>query len=125
MDNAPSPLPPRLRLRVYLDDATWIGPGKADLLELIDETGSISQAGRRMGMSYKRAWMLVETLNASFAGPLVVSERGGAGGGGARLTPAGAQVLALFRRIQMQSETAAASDIATLAALRDVIPERK
>ena len=66
-----------------------LGPGKADLLELIAETGSIAAAGRRLGMSYKRAWSLVETLNAMFRDPLVESSRGGATFGGARLTENG------------------------------------
>ena len=72
---------PRLRLRVVFGDGAMIGPGKADLLERIRETGSISAAGRAMGMSYKRAWMLVETLNALFRDPLVESIRGGVQGG--------------------------------------------
>ena len=59
-----------LRLRVYLDDRRWLGPGKADLLALIGETGSIAAAGRRMGMSYKRAWSLVEAMNAMARTPL-------------------------------------------------------
>ena len=71
-----------LRLRVYLDERRWLGPGKADLLALIDETGSISAAGRRMKMSYKRAWTLAEALNAMFPEPLIESARGGAQGGG-------------------------------------------
>lgn len=105
-----------LRLRVYLDDKRWMGPGKADLLALIAETGSISAAGRRMGMSYKRAWMLVEALNTMFREPLVESARGGAQGGGAMLTPLGHEVLARFRAIQDAAERAGASDIAALEA---------
>ncbi|WP_349293822.1 LysR family transcriptional regulator [Gemmobacter sp. 24YEA27] len=70
----------RFFLRLYFDNA-MVGPGKAELLEHIRETGSISAAGRAMGMSYKRAWMLVEELNAAFASPLVASARGGSGGG--------------------------------------------
>ena len=68
-----------------------LGPGKADILEGIAVTGSIAAAGRRMRMSYKRAWSLVEALNATFAEPLVTSSRGGEKGGGAALTPAGAR----------------------------------
>lgn len=105
-----------LRLRLYLDDRRWMGPGKADLLALIAETGSISAAGRRMGMSYKRAWTLVEALNAMFREPLVESARGGAQGGGAMLTPLGVEVLARFRAIQDAAERAGAGDIAALAA---------
>ncbi len=109
---------PRLQLRLYLGPDCWIGPGKADLLELIGQTGSISEAGRRMGMSYKRAWSLVEGLNRSFAAPLVASERGGAGGGGAVLTAPGRDVLARFRRIEAAARAGADADMAALATLR-------
>ncbi|MBA4490599.1 winged helix-turn-helix domain-containing protein [Paracoccus sp. S1E-3] len=108
---------PRLQLRLYLGPDCWIGPGKADLLELIDRTGSISEAGRRMGMSYKRAWSLVEGLNRSFAEPLVSSERGGAGGGGAALTRQGQEVLRRFRGIEAAAQEGAAADMAALHAL--------
>ena len=109
---------PRLQLRLYLGPDCWIGPGKADLLELIGQTGSISEAGRRMGMSYKRAWSLVEGLNRSFALPLVSSERGGAGGGGATLTPQGREVLARFRQIEAAARDSARSDMASLIAMQ-------
>lgn len=105
---------PRLRLRIHLSARAMVGPGKADLLEAIAETGSIAAAGRRMGMSYKRAWQLVEALNAMFASPLVQAARGGTAGGGAALTPAGAEVLACFRRIETALAEAAATDIAVL-----------
>ena len=72
----------RLRLRILFGDKVMLGPGKAELLGLIRETGSISAAGRGMKMSYKRAWMLVEEMNAAFREPVVESVRGGAGGGG-------------------------------------------
>lgn len=109
---------PRLQLRLWLGPDCWIGPGKADLLELIAQTGSISEAGRRMGMSYKRAWSLVDGLNRSFAVPLVSSERGGAGGGGAALTPAGQQVLTRFRRIEAAAQDSARADMAALLEMR-------
>ena len=107
----------RLRMRVHFGDA-MIGPGKADLLAGIARTGSIAAAGREMGMSYKRAWMLVETLNAMFHAPLVDSTRGGPRGGGAVLTETGAQVLALYRRIEGESRAASADALAAMAALR-------
>ncbi|WP_232831494.1 winged helix-turn-helix domain-containing protein [Pseudogemmobacter bohemicus] len=106
----------RFFLRLYFDNA-MVGPGKAELLEHIRETGSISAAGRAMGMSYKRAWMLVEELNAAFSGPLVASARGGPGGGGAHLTPEGDQVLALFREIERKAREAGADEIAALEAM--------
>jgi molybdate transport system regulatory protein len=79
-----------IKLRILFDGA-MIGPGKAQLLDHIRETGSIAAAGRQMGMSYKRAWMLAEEMNSAFAQPLVASVRGGPGGGGARLTEAGSR----------------------------------
>lgn len=109
---------PRLRLRLYFDDGAFIGPGKAELLALIGETGSISAAAARMGMSYKRAWSLVEVLNAMFAVPLVLSSRGGARGGGAALTETGRQVLAAYTELQTAADIAAASVIARLQELR-------
>jgi molybdate transport system regulatory protein len=109
---------PRLQIRLYLAPDVWIGPGKADLLELIGSTGSISEAGRQMGMSYKRAWSLVEALNAMFPAPLVERVRGGAGGGGAQLTAAGQEVLTRFRRIAAEAGAASAADGAALMAMR-------
>lgn len=109
---------PRLQIRLYLAPDVWLGPGKADLLDLIGSTGSISEAGRQMGMSYKRAWSLVEALNAMFPTPLVQRVRGGAGGGGAQLTPQGQEVLTRFRRIAEAASAASAGDAAALMALR-------
>jgi molybdate transport system regulatory protein len=88
------------RLRVLLGAAIAIGPGKADLLDAIAAKGSISAAAKRMGMSYRRAWLLVDTMNGCFRGPLVASTRGGAGGGGAQLTPLGVEVLARYRDME-------------------------
>ena len=87
------------RLRILSGSAIAIGPGKADLLEAIDETGSISAAARRMRMSYRRAWLLVRTMNDCFRGPLVEAEKGGTAGGGARLTFLGREVLAEYRQM--------------------------
>lgn len=102
-----------LKLRILFDGA-MIGPGKAELLERIRDTGSIAAAGRQMAMSYKRAWMLVEEMNAAFAEPLVFSARGGQGGGGARLTGAGETVLRLYREAVDRAEAAAAGPISAL-----------
>jgi molybdate transport system regulatory protein len=96
----------KIKLRIVIGEDVILGPGKADLLQFIDETGSIAAAGRRMGMSYKRAWYLVETINGYFEHPLVETVKGGRAGGGARLTPLGARFLADFR--DMESRTAAA-----------------
>lgn len=108
---------PRLRLRITLGAGNWLGPGKADLLAGIAATGSISAAGRRMGMSYKRAWGLVEALNTMFALPLVTSSRGGAGHGGANLTDTGREVLRLYGAMQIKAEAAFAGEISQLAGL--------
>ena len=104
----------RVRLRLYVDGGGMFGPGKADLLELIAETGSIAAAGRSLGMSYKRAWGLVETMNAMFATPLVERSRGGAAHGGAKLTPRGEQVLRLYRTIEGNTLAASARELRQL-----------
>lgn len=115
---------PGLKLRLVVAGGDWLGPGKADLLAGIAETGSISAAGKRMGMSYKRAWGLVEVLNAMFQAPLVSASRGGAGHGGAELTETGQTVLALYRAMQAKADAALAEEIAALVGL-SVIPARK
>lgn len=89
-----------LKLRLEFENGLVMGPGKAALLEAIARDGSISAAGRAMGMSYKRAWGLVEEMNAGFAEPVVVSVRGGSHGGGAVVTETGARVLARFRALE-------------------------
>lgn len=109
--------PAGLRIRLVFSSGGWIGPGKADMLEGIRATGSIAAAGRRLGMSYKRAWSLVETLNVMFEGPLVESTRGGARFGGARLTEQGERVLALYRKLEAKSAKGAAREVAALEAL--------
>jgi molybdate transport system regulatory protein len=108
---------PRLRLWLQFDEGARLGPGKADLLEHIGATGSISAAGRAMEMSYTRAWALVEQMNESFAEPLVRSARGGAKGGGAQLTPAGACVLAQYRALETVAAEAGAAQIDAITAL--------
>lgn len=113
---SPDASPARLRLRLLFAGAMF-GPGKAELLERIRETGSISAAGRDMAMSYKRAWMLVEEMNTAFRAPLVDSTRGGTGGGGARLTAAGEEVLRRYRAVEAAAVRAGAEDIAALGAL--------
>ena len=96
-----------LKPRVMLGEVRAMGPGQADLLELIEETGSISAAAKRMKMSYRRAWTLVEAMNGAFKTPLVEASTGGAGGGGARVSEAGKEVLALYRRMQAELEMVA------------------
>lgn len=108
---------PKLRIRILFGDDFMIGPGKAELLERIRETGSIAAAGRQMSMSYKRAWMLVETMNAAFREPLVDSARGGPGGGGAQLTPAGEEALRLYRKIEAAARESGRPAIDALEAM--------
>ena len=116
---------PRLRIRIVFGGAEMIGPGKAELLERIDQTGSIAAAGREMGMSYKRAWQLIGTLNAMFRDPLVDSTRGGPGGGGAVLTGTGRTVLALYRAFEAEAAEAGARRLQEMQALLGDIPEEK
>ena len=97
-----------------LSENFYIGPGRADVLEGIAETGSIAAAGKRMGMSYKRAWSLVQALNEGWGAPLVATARGGAGQGGASLTGDGAFVLARYRAMQEKAQSAIASDVAAM-----------
>lgn len=112
---------PSLRIRIVFGEDAMLGPGKADLLENIRETGSIAAAGRAMSMSYKRAWMLVEEMNAAFREPLVDSTRGGTRGGGARLTEAGDEVLANYRKLEeIMAEAGAARIGAIRSLLRDM-----
>lgn len=94
---------PVIRVRIVLQEGVALGPGKADLLGAIAELGSIAAAGRSMGMSYQRAWSLVDELNRYFREPLVETSRGGAGRGGARLTTVGHEVLATYRAIEQKS----------------------
>jgi molybdate transport system regulatory protein len=97
----------KVQVRFMLGDDIALGTGKAELLAAISETGSIAAAGRKMGMSYRRAWLLVETMNQCFYEPLIISTKGGKHGGGAQLSALGEQVLALFRQMlaQIQQHT--------------------
>ena len=103
-----------VRLRFHIAPGIAFGPGKADLLEGIRETGSIAAAGRRMRMSYKRAWQLADELNRLFDTPLIAANKGGSGGGGAALTRFGEGVLARYRRMHAASCAAVAEDLAAL-----------
>lgn len=102
-----------------------LGPGKAELLERIRDTGSISAAGRQMKMSYKRAWMLVEAMNATFRDALVDSTRGGPNGGGAKLTASGIEVLAQYRSLEETVAQSGAAQISTLRGMLRDIPGQK
>jgi molybdate transport system regulatory protein len=104
----------QLSLRVDLGEAGRLGPGKIALLEAVREKGSISAAGRVFGMSYRRAWMLIEAVNTIFAEPLVTTQTGGRHGGGATLTALGETVVAHFRAIEAAAESAAAGHLDAL-----------
>ncbi|CCE00321.1 winged helix-turn-helix domain-containing protein [Bradyrhizobium sp. STM 3809] len=113
---------PSLSLRIDLDDGSRIGPGKIALLENIERHGSISAAGRAMDMSYKRAWDLVDEINRVCRQPAVARQTGGRNGGGAALTPFGAQLVERYRRIERDAAHAVKKD---LAALRSDIEKPK
>jgi len=104
----------QFRLRFSRGNDIAVGPGKVDLLEAIEATGSISAAARSLGMSYRRAWLLVDTMNRCFRAPLVEAEAGGKRGGGARLTRLGAEVIERYRRIERDAARAGAADIRAL-----------
>lgn len=105
----------RLFLRVMVEKHPLLGPGRADLLDAIDRTGSISAGAREMGMSYRRAWMHVSGLAEALGAPVVETAQGGRQGGGALLTQAGRTVLHAYRRIMRKAESAAARDLEELA----------
>ena len=103
-----------LSLRIFLDSGRRIGPGKIDLLEEIAACGSISAAGRKLSMSYRRAWQLVDEMNATFADPVVVRQVGGRNGGGASLTPNGLALVVRYRAIEQAATAMARSHLDVL-----------
>jgi molybdate transport system regulatory protein len=107
----------RPRIRILIGAAVAIGPGKAALLEAIGKTGSISAAAREMGMSYRRAWSLVDRMNTDFTGPLVEKVAGGRGGGGAALSILGQDVLARYHAIEDKAAAAVREDMEAFAPL--------
>lgn len=110
--------PLKLKAQMFCGGETAMGPGKADLLEAIDREGSISGAGRAMGMSYRRTWLLVDTMNRCWAEPLVEATPGGGAGKGAHLTACGRAVLDAYRRLEAELVAAARSPaLASLEAL--------
>ena len=105
----------QVRIRLNVGEDIALGPGKIKLLRLIDETGSISAAARSAGMSYRRAWLLVETMNACFVEPLVTTETGGTRGGGAMVTALGKKIATLYEAICQDADIATASGARRLA----------
>lgn len=93
---------PAIRIRIDFNNHVNLGPGKIALLEAIKSTGSISDAARSLGMSYRRAWMLVNSIKEGFSEPVTVSSTGGKGGGGARVTPFGLSLIKQFRLLERE-----------------------
>ena len=100
--------PLKLKIMLFCGEVTAIGPGKAELLEAIDQQGSISAAGRTMGMSYRRAWSLVDTMNRCWAEPVVRTTVGGGAKGGAKLTPFGSRLVSAYRELEARLDAASA-----------------
>ena len=113
-----------LSIRVDLSPTLAIGPGKIRLLELIQETGSISAAGRAMAMSYRRAWLLVDELNRTFREPVARTSHGGRSGGGAALTELGENLVRGYRRMENDAASAVADYLAMIEAASGGRPRR-
>jgi molybdate transport system regulatory protein len=107
----------QFRLRILNGADIAVGPGKIELLEAIAGTGSITSAAKSLGMSYRRAWLLVDTMNRCFKSRVVETEAGGKRGGGTQLTALGATVVRSYRRIEARAVKAGAAEIATLTRL--------
>ena len=122
LDHASLPTVARLTIRIDLSTHGAIGPGKVKLLELVGESGSISAAGRAMGMSYRRAWTLISELNQSFRSPVVETQLGGVRGGGAVLTDLGHDVIACYRAVERAAAKVSAPQLAALDAARAAQP---
>lgn len=103
--------PASIRIRIASGEDIAMGQGKADLLEAIGQTGSISAAARQLDMSYRKAWLLVDEMNQCFRSPVVLSTKGGPSGGGAQVTALGEEALARFRQIQTKASAAIAADV--------------
>jgi molybdate transport system regulatory protein len=106
-----------LKIRIPYGTESAMGPGKADLLDAIHRTGSISAAGRDMEMSYRRAWDLVDTMNRCFAQPLVTTATGGNHGGGAQVTEFGYEALRRYRELEAKANASVTVEIEGLAAM--------
>jgi molybdate transport system regulatory protein len=107
---------PQLRLRVDFNDLCSVGAGKIRLLEAIGRTGSLSQAAREIGMSYRRAWLLVDSMNAGFDTPVISATVGGSGGGGASLTAFGRELIGAYRGLEARLSALAAQHLGGIAA---------
>lgn len=106
----------KVRFRIDFGDACSIGPGKIDLLQAIGATGSLSQAARKLGMSYRRAWLLLDSLNVSFSNPVVATTTGGKAGGGAALTAFGEALVSAYRELEKSFDAQAAKKMTAIGA---------
>ena len=111
-----------IKIHLPFGQLSAIGPGKADLLEAIASTGSISAGARRLGMSYKRAWDLVDTMNRSFSQPLIATAAGGSHGGGAQVTEFGYEVLRRYREIEVKATQAVSVELEALRSMLAPLP---
>jgi molybdate transport system regulatory protein len=120
----PTPAKPvaRFRLRISLGELTAIGPGKVALLEAIRDNGSLTAAARALGISYRRAWTMLDEINSALQYPAVASAAGGSQGGGSLLTPVGEEVVARYRRIEADAAAACRDDLRALQALLQTQP---
>ncbi|HRP26897.1 MAG TPA: LysR family transcriptional regulator [Burkholderiaceae bacterium] len=107
----------RFRIRISDGEVIAVGPGKIALLEALDKTGSITAAAKRLDMSYRRAWLLLDELNRSLRQPAVASAKGGAAGGGSVLTDAGRDLVTLYRTIESKATVACRTDIRKLMSM--------
>ncbi len=114
----------RLTLRVDLSEERAIGPGKIRLLEAIRDTGSITKAGIALGMSYRRAWLLVDDMNNCFREPVIAAQAGGSHGGGAALTSFGTRLIEQYRAIEAEAHAATAARLRELEVACKGVPEK-
>lgn len=112
---------PVVRFRIDFARNSHVGPGKIDLLEAIRDSGSLSQAARNLGMSYRRAWLLIDSVKAAFREPVTTATTGGKGGGGVTLTPFGANLVASYRALEREITTLARRRLRPITAA--VVPE--
>jgi molybdate transport system regulatory protein len=114
-----------IRVRVDFNAASSIGPGKIALLEAIARSGSLSQAARNLGMSYRRAWLLISSLNGMFSKTVANATTGGSGGGGMQLTPFGESLIKSYRKLERDVEKQAAIQLRSLSQDVAAAPEKK
>lgn len=118
---------PHLSIRIDFEPSgSALGPGMAQLLERVAETGSIRRAAASMDMSYRKAWLLIQELQKTFDGPVVTAEAGGVAGGGTQLTELGNSLLKIYRRVESRAADAAKADLEALSGMvrANAVPRR-